>query len=181
VILILSLQFDYFLLAAQYESYLLPLGVILSIPVGIFGVFLAIGFAGIENNIYVQVALVMLIGLLAKNAILIVEFAAQRRRAGKPLIAAALEAAKLRLRPIIMTSLAFVVGLIPMMFATGPSAQGNHSISIGAAGGMVSGVILGLFIIPVLFIIFQYLQEKVTGAPLAEINAHPHHQQEENK
>jgi HAE1 family hydrophobic/amphiphilic exporter-1 len=181
VIFILCLVFVYFLLAAQYESYLLPLGVILSIPVGIFGVFLAIGFAGIENNIYVQVALVMLIGLLAKNAILIVEFAAQRRRAGKPLIAAALEAAKLRLRPIIMTSLAFVVGLIPMMFATGPSAQGNHSISIGAAGGMVSGVILGLFIIPVLFIIFQYLQEKVTGAPLAEINAHPHHQQEENK
>ena len=175
VIFMLCLVFIYFLLAAQYESYLLPLGVILSIPVGVFGVFAAIGFAGIANNIYVQVALVMLIGLLAKNAILIIEFAAQRRRAGKPLVAAALEAAKLRLRPIIMTSLAFVVGLVPMMFATGPSAQGNHSISIGAAGGMVSGVIIGLFIIPVLFIIFQYLQEKVTGAPLAEINGKHHH------
>jgi len=163
VIFLLCLVFIYFLLSAQYESYLLPLAVILSIPAGIFGVFVAIGLTGVENNIYVQVALIMLIGLLAKNAILIVEFAVQRRRAGKPLIAAALEAAKLRLRPIIMTSLAFVVGLIPMMFATGPSAQGNHSISIGAAGGMVSGVILGLFIIPVLFIIFQYLQEKVTG------------------
>ena len=180
VIFILCLVFIYFLLAAQYESYLLPLGVILSIPVGIFGVFVAIGFTGIANNIYVQVALVMLIGLLAKNAILIIEFAAQRRRAGKPLLAAALEAAKLRLRPIIMTSLAFVVGLVPMMFASGPSAQGNHSISIGAAGGMVSGVIIGLFIIPVLFIIFQYLQEKVTGVPLAVTNAKSAHEHQEN-
>ena len=159
----LCLVFVYFLLSAQYESYILPLAVILSIPTGVFGVFVAIGLTGIENNIYVQVALVMLIGLLAKNAILIVEFAVQRRRAGKSLVAASLEAAKLRLRPIIMTSLAFVVGLIPMMTASGPSALGNHSISIGAAGGMITGVILGLFIIPVLFIIFQYLQERVSG------------------
>jgi len=163
VIFGLSLVFIYFLLAAQYESYILPMAVILSIPTGIFGVFVAIGLTGISNNIYVQVALVMLIGLLAKNAILIVEFAVQRRRAGKTLLSSALEAAKLRLRPIIMTSLAFIVGLIPMMSATGPSAQGNHSISIGAAGGMISGVVLGLFIIPVLFIVFQYLQEKVSG------------------
>jgi len=162
VIFMLCLVFIYFLLSAQYESYILPLAVILSIPAGIFGVFAAIGLTGIVNNIYVQVALIMLIGLLAKNAILIVEFAVQRRRAGQPLVAAALEAAKLRLRPIIMTSLAFVVGLIPMMGATGPSAQGNHSISIGAAGGMISGVILGLFIIPVLFIIFQSLQERIS-------------------
>ncbi|WP_116788747.1 efflux RND transporter permease subunit [Flavobacterium psychrotrophum] len=162
VIFGLSLIFIYFLLAAQYESYILPFAVILSIPTGIFGVFAAIGLTGISNNIYVQVALVMLIGLLAKNAILIVEFAVQRRKAGKSLLASSLEAAKLRLRPIIMTSLAFVVGLVPMMRATGPSAQGNHSISIGAAGGMISGVILGLFIIPVLFIVFQYLQEKVS-------------------
>lgn len=165
VIFVLSLLFIYFLLAAQYESYILPLSVILSIPTGIFGVFVAIGLTGIENNIYVQVALVMLIGLLAKNAILIVEFASQRRKAGKSLLSSALEAAKLRLRPIIMTSLAFVVGLMPMMNAKGPSAMGNHSISIGAAGGMVSGVILGLFVIPVLFIVFQYLQEKVSGKP----------------
>ena len=161
----LCLVFVYFLLSAQYESYILPLAVILSIPTGIFGVFVAIGLTGIENNIYVQVALVMLIGLLAKNAILIVEFAVQRRRAGNTLVSSALEAAKLRLRPIIMTSLAFVVGLIPMMRASGPSALGNHSISIGAAGGMITGVILGLFIIPVLFVIFQFLQEKVTGKP----------------
>jgi len=119
----------------------------------------------------------MLIGLLAKNAILIVEFAVQRRKAGLSLIASAIEAAKLRLRPIIMTSLAFVFGLFPMSIATGPSAQGNHSISIAAAGGMVSGVVLGLFIIPVLFIIFQHLQERITGVPVAvltdgEIDTH---------
>ncbi|MFC4816628.1 efflux RND transporter permease subunit [Flavobacterium sp. GCM10023249] len=166
----LSLLFVFFLLAAQYESYILPAAVLLSIPTGILGVFLAIGFAGIENNIYVQVALIMLIGLLAKNAILIVEYAVQRRNAGKSLLASALEAAKLRLRPIIMTSFAFVVGLIPMMRATGPSALGNHSISIGAAGGMVTGVLLGIFIIPVLFILFQYLHEKVSGKPLAVIH-----------
>ncbi|HLA56203.1 MAG TPA: efflux RND transporter permease subunit [Flavobacterium sp.] len=171
----LSLLFVFFLLAAQYESYILPAAVILSIPTGIFGVFAAIGLAGIENNIYVQVALIMLIGLLAKNAILIIEYAVQRRRAGKSLLASALEAAKLRLRPIIMTSLAFVVGLTPMMRATGPSALGNHSISIGAAGGMISGVALGIFIIPVLFIVFQYLQEKVTGKPLAVLNNEKKH------
>lgn len=177
IIFMLCLVFVYFLLAAQYESYILPLAVILSIPTGILGVFVSIGLTGIVNNIYVQVALIMLIGLLAKNAILIVEFAVQRRKAGQELIAATLEAARLRLRPILMTSLAFVVGLFPMSIATGPSAQGNHSISIGAAGGMLSGVILGLLIIPVLFVIFQHLQERVTGIPLAVLNredAHDH-------
>jgi len=176
IIFLLCLVFVYFLLSAQYESYVLPLAVILSIPTGIFGVFVVLGLTGIENNIYVQVALIMLIGLLAKNAILIVEFAVQRRKAGHPLVASAMEAAKLRLRPIIMTSLAFVFGLFPMSIATGPSAQGNHSISIGAAGGMVSGVLLGLFIIPVLFVIFQGLQERITGIPMAVLlngeNAH---------
>jgi len=166
VIFALCLVFVYFLLAAQYESYILPLAVILSIPTGIFGVFVVLGLTGIENNIYVQVALIMLIGLLAKNAILIVEYAVQRRKAGLSLVTSAIEAARLRIRPIIMTSLAFVFGLFPMSIATGPSAQGNHSISIGAAGGMVSGVILGLFIIPVLFVIFQGLQERVTGVPV---------------
>jgi len=170
IVFVLCLIFVYFLLSAQYESYILPLAVILSIPTGVFGVFVVLGLTGIENNIYVQVALIMLIGLLAKNAILIVEFAVQRRRAGHNLVASAIEAARLRLRPILMTSLAFVFGLFPMSIATGPSAQGNHSISIGAAGGMVSGVILGLFIIPVLFVIFQHLQEKVTGVPVAVLN-----------
>jgi hydrophobe/amphiphile efflux-1 (HAE1) family protein len=167
VVFLLCLVFVYFLLSAQYESYILPLAVILSIPTGLFGVFAVLGITGIENNIYVQVALIMLIGLLAKNAILIVEFAVQKRRAGLTLVDAAIEAARLRIRPIVMTSLAFVFGLFPMSIATGPSAQGNHSISIGAAGGMVSGVILGLLIIPVLFVIFQHLQEKVTGVPLS--------------
>jgi HAE1 family hydrophobic/amphiphilic exporter-1 len=170
VIFMLCLVFVYFLLSAQYESYLLPLAVILSIPTGIIGVFIALGLTGIENNIYVQVALIMLIGLLAKNAILIIEFAVQRRKAGHGLVESAIEAARVRLRPIIMTSLAFVFGLFPMSIATGPSAQGNHSISFGAAGGMLSGVLLGLFIIPVLFVIFQGWQEKLTGLPLAVLN-----------
>ncbi|NSL87703.1 efflux RND transporter permease subunit [Chitinophaga sp. Mgbs1] len=168
LIFALAIVFVYFLLAAQYESYILPLAVLLSIPTGLIGVFLAINMVGIDNNIYVQVGLVMLIGLLAKNAILIVEFAVQRRRAGRTLLSAALEAARLRLRPIIMTSLAFVVGLIPLMSVKGPSAMGNVSISIGTAGGMLTGVILGVFIIPVLFIVFQFLQEKVTGKKPAE-------------
>ncbi|MBW4891006.1 efflux RND transporter permease subunit [Mucilaginibacter sp. HMF5004] len=175
IIFMLCLVFVYFLLAAQYESYILPLAVILSIPTGILGVFVVLGLTGIENNIYVQVALIMLIGLLAKNAILIIEFAVQRRKAGLGLVESAIEAARLRIRPIIMTSLAFVFGLFPMSIATGPSAQGNHSISIGAAGGMVSGVILGLFIIPVLFVIFQGLQERFTGVPVAALtDGHEH-------
>lgn len=163
IIFVLSLLFVYFLLCAQYNSYILPLAVVLSVPTGIIGVFIAIGLTGIDNNIYIQVALIMLIGLLAKNAILIVEFAVQRRHAGHTLVESALEAAKLRIRPIIMTSIAFVAGISPMMRATGPSAMGNHSISISAAGGMLGGVVLGLFIIPVLFVVFQALHEKVSG------------------
>ena len=161
LIFLLSIIFVFFLLAAQYESYILPLAVILSVPTGILGVFLFIGMAGIENNIYVQVGLIMLVGLLAKNAILIIEFALQRRRAGKTLVASAMEAAALRLRPILMTSLAFIVGLLPLTWAKGGSALGNRSIGTGALGGMLTGVILGVFIVPVLFIIFQYLQERI--------------------
>jgi multidrug efflux pump subunit AcrB len=164
-IFLLSILFVYFLLAAQYESYILPLSVILTVPTGILGVFAFIGWAGIENNIYVQIGLIMLVGLLAKNAILITEYAVQRRRNGMALIDAALEASRLRLRPILMTSFAFIVGLLPLVFTHGASALGNHSIGWSAIGGMLSGVILGVFIIPVLFVIFQYLQEKVTGRP----------------
>lgn len=163
LIFLLSLIFVYFLLAAQYESYILPLAVILTVPTGIFGVFLFTGMFGIDNNIYVQVGLIMLIGLLAKNAILIVEFAVQRRRAGLSLIDSALEAAQLRLRPILMTSFAFIVGLLPLTWVTGGSALGNRSIGTGALGGMLTGVVFGVFIIPVLYVIFQYLQEKVSG------------------
>ncbi|PZR25663.1 MAG: hydrophobe/amphiphile efflux-1 family RND transporter [Citrobacter freundii] len=171
VIFLLSLVFVYFLLAAQYESYILPLAVILSVPTGIFGVFAFINLTGIDNNIYVQVGLIMLVGLLAKNAILIIEYAVQRRRAGKSLAASAIEAAKLRLRPILMTSFAFIVGLLPLTWASGGSALGNRSIGTGALGGMLTGVVFGLFIIPVLFIIFQALHEKVNGKkPVAEIS-----------
>ncbi len=165
LIFILSVVFVYFLLAAQYESYILPLAVILTVPTGIFGVFAFIGLTGIDNNIYVQVGLIMLVGLLAKNAILITEYAVQRRRAGMGLVESALEAARLRLRPILMTSFAFIVGLLPLVWAKGASALGNRSIGTGAVGGMLTGVILGVFIIPVLFVIFQYLQEQVTGGP----------------
>ncbi|MBN9295871.1 MAG: efflux RND transporter permease subunit [Filimonas sp.] len=169
LIFIMSLVFVYFLLSAQYESYILPLSVILSVPTGVLGVFAFIKFAGIENNIYVQVCLIMLIGLLAKNAILIVEYAVQRRRAGLSLADAAIEAARLRLRPILMTSFAFIAGLVPLVTATGASALGNRSIGTGAIGGMLTGVIFGVFIIPVLFVIFQYLQEKVgRKKPIAE-------------
>lgn len=161
LIFLLSVIFVYFLLAAQYESYILPLAVILTVPTGIFGVFAFINLFGIENNIYVQVGLIMLIGLLAKNAILIVEYAVQRRKSGMTLLASALEASQLRLRPILMTSFAFIVGLLPLTWAKGGSALGNRSIGTGALGGMLTGVILGVFIIPVLFVIFQYLQEKV--------------------
>jgi len=168
LIFLLSIIFVYFLLAAQYESYFLPLAVLLSVPCGLLGVFTAINIAGINNNIYVQVGLIMLIGLLAKNAILIVEFAVQNRRAGKSIFEAAVEAARLRLRPIVMTSLAFVAGLIPLMTTTGSSAMGNQSVSVGAAGGMLMGVILGIFIIPVLYMVFQNLHEKVSGKLMVE-------------
>lgn len=163
LIFAISIIFVYFILAAQYESYVLPLAVMLSIPTGILGTFLAIGFAGIDNNIYVQIAMIMLVGLLAKNAILIVEFAEQNRKNGASIFDAAITAARLRLRPILMTSFAFIAGLVPLMFATGGAAIGNKSISISAAGGMLIGTVLGLFIIPVLYIIFQTIQEKISN------------------
>jgi len=161
LIFVLSILFVYFLLAAQYESYILPWAILLSVPVGLVGVFLTIALVGLQNNIYVQVGLIMLIGLLAKNAILIVEFALQERQKGASLVDAAVNGARLRLRPILMTSLAFIAGLVPLMWTVGPSAIGNHSISFSAAGGMLFGVLFGIFIIPVLFIVFKGLDEKI--------------------
>ncbi|WP_111707061.1 efflux RND transporter permease subunit [Lutibacter citreus] len=165
IVFALSLIFVYFLLAAQYESYILPFSILLSLPIGIFGAIFFVNMVGLENNIYFQVALIMLIGLLAKNAILIVEFALQRRRQGMDLIEAATEGAKARLRPILMTSFAFILGLLPLMFAGGAGAVGNRSIGTGAVGGMLIGTVFGVFVIPAFFVIFQIIQEKITGAP----------------
>ncbi len=167
IIFMISILFVYFLLSAQYESYLLPLAIILSLPIGVAGAYLTTWFTGLENNIYFQIALIMLIGLLAKNAILIVEFAVQRRQHGLSLVDAAIDGAKVRLRPILMTSFAFILGLLPLVLATGVGAAGNNSIGTGAVGGLLIGTIIGVFIIPVLFVIFQWLQEKVTGVPEA--------------
>ncbi len=164
-IFILVLVFVYFLLCAQYESYLLPFAVLLSLPIGLSGAFIFVSLFGITNNIYVQITLIMLVGLLAKNAILIVEFAIDRRRMGMALIQSALEGAQARLRPILMTSFAFIFGLLPLMLASGVGANGNKSIGTGAVGGMLIGTVFGVFVIPVLFIIFQSWQEKITGPP----------------
>jgi hydrophobic/amphiphilic exporter-1 (mainly G- bacteria), HAE1 family len=170
-IFLLSLVFVYLLLCAQYESFLLPLPVILSLPTGVFGAFLFLKLAGLENNIYAQVALVMLIGLLGKNAILIVEFAIQRRNQGLPILEAALAGAFSRLRPILMTSFAFIAGLIPLCIASGAGAMGNRSIGTAAAGGMLMGTIFGAILVPGLYVIFAGLSEykrKKVPAPVAE-------------
>lgn len=159
-IFLICLLFVYLLLAAQYESFLLPLPVLLSLPTGIFGSYIALVLAGLDNNIYAQVALVMLIGLLAKNAILIVEFAVARNKQGFDIIPAAIEGARQRLRPILMTSFAFVAGLIPLCIASGAGAIGNRSIGTAAAGGMLIGTIVGLVVIPGLYIFFAKLENK---------------------
>ena len=165
IIFILSLVFVYFLLSAQYESYILPFAILLSLPVGIAGAIAFINLAGLENNIYFQIALIMLIGLLSKNAILIVEFALQRRKHGMSILDSALDGAKARLRPILMTSFAFIFGLMPLALSTGIGAIGNRSIGMSAVGGMLIGTIFGVFVIPALYVIFQTLQERITGAP----------------
>lgn len=165
VILILVVVFVYFLLSAQYESYLLPFAVLLSLPLGIFGAYFTNKLAGLQNDIYFQIALIMLIGLLAKNAILIVEFAAQRRRHGESIFDSAMDGAKARLRPILMTSLAFIFGLMPLVLANGVGAEGNRAIGTGTVGGMLFGTIVGVFVIPILYIFFQWLQEKLGKKP----------------
>lgn len=159
-IFIVCLVFVYLLLAAQYESFLLPMPVLLSLPTGIFGSYIALLVCGLDNNIYAQVALVMLIGLLAKNAILIVEFAVASHKEGNDIIPAAIEGAKQRLRPILMTSFAFIAGLIPLCIASGAGAIGNRSIGTAAAGGMLIGTVFGLIIIPGLYIFFATLENR---------------------
>ena len=174
LIFILCFVFVYLLLSAQYESYILPLSVLLSVPFGLLGSFLFVGGIGalgsipalkmilgtMSNDIYMQIALIMLMGLLAKNAILIVEFAIERRRMGMSITWAAVLGAAARLRPILMTSLAMIVGLLPLMFASGAGANGNRTLGTSAIGGMLIGMILQIFIVPALFVAFQYLQEK---------------------
>jgi HAE1 family hydrophobic/amphiphilic exporter-1 len=161
LIFVLCVIFVYFILSAQYESYMLPFSVILSLPVGIMGAYFSQKLAGLENNIYFQIALVMLVGLLAKNAILIVEFALQRRKQGLSIAQAAIDGAVSRLRPILMTSFAFILGLMPLVFSTGAGMLGNRSVGTGAAFGLLIGTILGVFVIPVLFVIFQRIQERI--------------------
>lgn len=169
VIFALSILFVYFFLAAQYESYMLPFAVIFSLPIGVAGAFWSTNIAGLQNNIYFQIALIMLVGLLAKNAILIVEFAIQRRKEGMSIYDAAIDGAKVRLRPILMTSFAFILGLLPLVLATGVGAKGNNSIGTGAAGGLLVGTVIGVFVIPVLFVVFQWLQEKVSPSSRAQV------------
>lgn len=170
VIFLLSILFVYFFLAAQYESFILPLSVIFSLPVGVAGAYLSTMVFGLENNVYFQIALIMLLGLLAKNAILIVEFARQRRQQGMSIVDSAIDGARVRLRPILMTSFAFILGLLPLVIATGVGARGNNSIGTGAAGGLLIGTVIGVFIIPVLYVVFQWLDERIRPSIIPEIN-----------
>ena len=159
-IFLICLGFVYLILAAQYESFVLPLSVILSLPTGILGAFLLLKLLGLENNIYAQVGVIMLIGLLGKNAVLIVEFAVQRHRAGQSVFKAAIEGSVARFRPILMTSFAFIAGLIPLVLATGPGAIGNRTIGSASAGGMIMGTIFGVIIIPGLYYVFGKISER---------------------
>ena len=160
-IFLISLLFVYLVLAAQYESFVLPFAVILSLPAGIFGSYLLLSIAGLDNNIYAQVAFIMLIGLLGKNAVLIVEFAVQKHEAGATIFEAAMEGAKVRFRPILMTSFAFIAGLIPLVFAEGPGKIGNRTIGTAAAGGMLLGTVCGVLIIPGLYYVFGSIAAKI--------------------
>lgn len=159
-IFIISLIFVYLVLSAQYESFVLPLPIILSLPIGVFGAFFLLMVTGLENNIYAQIAMVMLIGILGKNAVLIVEFAAQRHAMGQSALKAAVEGAGARLRPILMTSFAFIVGILPLVFATGPGAIGNRTIGTAATGGMLIGSIFGVLLVPGLYYFFAKISEK---------------------
>jgi HAE1 family hydrophobic/amphiphilic exporter-1 len=158
-VFIIVLAFMYFVLAAQYESFLIPFAVILSIPVGVFGSFLLLKLMGLDNDIYAQIGIIMLVGLLGKNAVLIVEFAVQKHRHGSTILEAAIDGAKTRFRPILMTSFAFIAGLIPLVMATGAGAIGNRTIGASALGGMLFGTIFGVIIIPGLYYVFAKLAE----------------------
>jgi len=176
-IFLIVLAFVYMVLAAQYESFILPFSVLLSLPAGVFGAFFLLQLMGLENNIYAQVALVMLVGLLGKNAVLIVEFAVQKHEQGMTIFEAAIEGARARFRPILMTSFAFIAGLIPLVFATGPGAIGNQTIGAAAAGGMLLGTVFGVIVVPGLYFVFgtiasgRKLIQDEDESPLTEDNA----------
>ena len=163
MVFVICVVFIYLILCALYESLFIPLAVILSVPFGLAGSFIFAKIWGLENNIYMQTGLIMLIGLLSKTAILLTEYASERRRQGMGIVEAALDAAGVRLRPILMTSMTMVFGLLPMAFASGVGANGNRSLGVGTIGGMLIGTIALLFVVPVLFILFQLLEEKVFG------------------
>ena len=177
-VFLIVLAFVYFVLAAQYESFIIPLAVVFSLPVGVFGSFLLLKLMGLENNIYAQIGLIMLVGLLGKNAVLIVEFAVQKRQQGATILEAAIEGARVRFRPILMTSFAFVAGLIPLIVATGAGAIGNRTIGASALGGMLFGTVFGVIIIPGLYYIFARLADgrqlikDEEGEPLTENLVH---------
>ena len=172
IIFVMCIVFVYLILSAQYESYILPLAVILSIPFGLAGAFIFTQIFGHNNDIYMQIALIMLIGLLAKNAILIVQFALERRQMGMAIKYSAILGAAARLRPILMTSLAMIIGLLPLMFASGVGKNGNQTLGAAAVGGMLLGTLLQVFIVPALFAVFQWLQERISPMKFADDEAH---------
>jgi len=175
-IFIISLIFVFLVLSAQYDSFVLPLPVILSLPTGIFGAFVFLKLIGLENNIYAQVSMVMLIGILGKNAVLIIEFAVQKQRAGATKLQAAIDGAAARLRPILMTSIAFVAGLIPLMIATGPGAVGNRTIGAAAAGGMIFGTVFGVIVVPGLYYLFAKVPKHTLKEEILDIINHIEHE-----
>jgi len=172
VIFVLCFIFIYLILSAQYESYILPLAVVLSVPFGLAGCFLFTMMFGHANDIYMQISLIMLIGLLAKNAILIVQFALERRQTGMAISWSATLGAAARLRPILMTSLAMVIGLLPMMFASGVGKNGNQTLGAAAVGGMLIGTLCQVLVVPTLFVIFQSIQERISPMKFEDDEIH---------
>jgi multidrug efflux pump subunit AcrB len=178
LIYVICVVFIFLILACLYESFLVPFAVILSVPFGLMGSFLFARLFGLENNIYLQTGVIMLIGLLAKTSILITEYALERRRKGMGIIEAAYNAAQVRFRPILMTVMAIIFGMLPLMFSTGAGANGNSSLGTGVVGGMLIGTLALLFVVPVMFVIFEFIQEKIRPAMHEEVDQQVEHERE---